>query len=309
MPLTIVHSSLEETGTGPATTRAPVRGAPRAPLLGATDIHAHLSQRLQTSLDPEHVTTMFARMIADDIAHDGMSYSNEAMGVHLEVGRQSRHSCAYDLIVEDTPIGKIIFRRGRKFTADEIEHLEHLITILAYPLRNAVLYQLAVRSAREDALTGLYNRNSMEQMIAREIAIARRKGQDMAMLVMDIDHFKKINDTWGHSAGDLALKHVADCIRSALRNTDLAFRFGGEEFVIALPDSDHAHAMQAAERLRACIANGACCAGQDREFRMTVSIGVTILRDDDTPPSLFARGDKAMYAAKQTGRNRVETDG
>ena len=311
MTLTIVHPAMKQIGItgGPA----PSPSVPRSPLpslpLQHSETAARISQRLQTSLDPEQVVRTFAGMLEESVPFDGMRYDNQEIGIHVESGRQSRHSCAYTLIVEDEAVGEIAFFRGRKFSSEELEAIENLTSALAYPLRNAVLYQRAIRHAKRDPLTGLYNRFAMEGMIPREFSLASRNGTSLAMLVIDIDHFKSINDTHGHGAGDKALRKAAECIQRTVREADLAFRYGGEEFVTLLTGTDLDHALTIAERLRRNIEKMSCDVGAAQPLHFTVSIGVAEFRDGDTPNSLLHRADKAMYKAKQGGRNRVEIAG
>ncbi|MDD3518759.1 MAG: GGDEF domain-containing protein [Chromatiales bacterium] len=277
---------------------------PRRPLPKVDELA--LARRLQTSLDPQQLVMAFAEAVAPAVPYDGVQYTHEALGIQLRQGRESRHACTWNLIVEGEAIGELRFRRGRKYTEAELEWLENLMAILAYPLRNAILYQQAVRHAQHDPLTGLYNRAAMERMLAREIAIAQRQQRPLALMVVDVDHFKNINDSHGHYVGDLVLKGIADCIRATLRETDLAFRFGGEEFVIILPSTDIGSAFNVAERLRERVEGTRCTVGETT-VQVTASIGITDFRDGDTAMSLFKRADHAMYDAKRDGRNRVVT--
>jgi diguanylate cyclase (GGDEF)-like protein len=171
-------------------------------------------------------------------------------------------------------------------------------------LRNALLYQDALELAQRDPLTGICNRTALDEMMHHEVSHARRQGSSCAMIMLDIDHFKDINDKYGHIIGDCALKAVAGMAKSCKREGDLLFRYGGEEFVILMRDTDRDGANLLAERVRSHIENTPWnCSGA--ELTMTVSIGVSVLQDGDTPVSLFARADQALYSAKRNGRNQV----
>lgn len=156
-----------------------------------------------------------------------------------------------------------------------------------------------------DSLTGLYNRRYFINVFEKQFDIARRYGQGLSLLLMDLDFFKRINDTFGHAAGDSALKGFADNCLPMFRKADIFARFGGEEFVALLPNTDLKGAGILAERLcRSVAANVVDIGGLGIE--MTVSIGVATLRpDDDTVDEIMARADHALYQAKEEGRDRI----
>jgi len=125
----------------------------------------------------------------------------------------------------------------------------------------------------------------------------------MSVLMIDLDHFKRVNDRWGHASGDLVLVAIAQVLREELRGADLAVRFGGEEFLAILPGTDAAGALEVAERIRSRIQN-ARVAVDDGEIAMTASVGIATLRGEESGADLVARADAALYRAKATGRNR-----
>lgn len=160
-----------------------------------------------------------------------------------------------------------------------------------------------------DALTGLHNRRYMEGHMKTLVAESRRVGRALSLLVADIDHFKLVNDTYGHDVGDAVLKEFAQRLKRNTRGVDLACRLGGEEFVIIMPDTDVARAYQIAERLRASIAAENFVVSPELNLRVTASVGIGSLEnEDDTPETLFKRADNALYAAKRKGRNRVAAE-
>jgi diguanylate cyclase (GGDEF)-like protein len=165
------------------------------------------------------------------------------------------------------------------------------------------------RAARVDYLTGVYNRRAIEELGTRAIAAARRHGMSLAALVVDIDHFKQINDELGHAAGDRALVRAVDRIRDELRAEDLLGRLGGEEFIVLMPSTDSASAVAAAERIREAFSAQPLELGEQRR-PVTLSIGVAVLAPADRQFSqLLQRADRAMYAAKKAGRDLVMADG
>ncbi|WP_345984628.1 diguanylate cyclase [Sulfurimonas sp. HSL-1656] len=161
-------------------------------------------------------------------------------------------------------------------------------------------------SARHDALTGLYNRHVLEKQLQAEVSRAERYDHPLSLFMLDIDHFKKINDTYGHHVGDMALRKVSGMLRKTMRKSDVTARYGGEEFVIILPETAHDEAMKLAERLCSEIAGEPYMTGAERSFSLTVSLGVASLSEHiDTADKLLEAADAAMYVAKKSGRNRV----
>jgi|GEM_PF-792812 diguanylate cyclase len=158
--------------------------------------------------------------------------------------------------------------------------------------------------ARIDTLTELANRRAFNDEVTRRFAELQRVQHPFSLLVLDIDHFKKFNDTYGHHAGDQVLRHVARMLASTMREMDLVARYGGEEFAIVLPNTDLAKGMRAAERARAAV-EGEQIVLDGKPMRVTVSAGVAQARGVDNPRSIFQRADRALYTAKENGRNRA----
>jgi len=167
----------------------------------------------------------------------------------------------------------------------------------------------SVEMAIIDSLTGLYNRRYMEGHMRTLVQEAIQRGKPLSVLVADIDYFKAVNDSHGHDAGDRVLKDFAARLRENIRGIDLACRFGGEEFVVMMPDTDLAKAYIVGERLRQRIANEPFQVSQDKQLSITSSVGLAALEGvEDTPEALLKRADQALYSAKRDGRNRVVTD-
>jgi len=265
-----------------------------------------LAQSLQTSLDPTRLIELFSMEAGALIVHQGIRYRNDTLDLDVKIGRQARHSCTYNLNIGDEPLGKLTLRRNQKFTESETEALEQLLCSLLYPLRNALLYQDALHMAQRDPLTGISNRAALDEIMPREINHARRQGSSCSMLMLDIDRFKAINDKYGHIIGDCALKALTDVVAACKRDGDLLFRYGGEEFIVLMRDTEGDGALLLAERIRRHVEDHSCeCSGA--RLSMTVSIGISVLRESDTPMSLFARADQALYSAKHGGRNQVRS--
>jgi len=170
--------------------------------------------------------------------------------------------------------------------------------------------QLSIEMAITDALTGLFNRRYMETHLNGLVEQAAARGKPIAVMVLDIDYFKSINDGHGHDAGDDVLREFALRIRKCIRNIDLACRYGGEEFVVVMPETDLAVAAMVAERLRRRIAAEAFSIQQGaKSLDVTLSIGIAALSGaEDTAATILKRADTALYRAKRDGRNRVVPD-
>lgn len=158
------------------------------------------------------------------------------------------------------------------------------------------------RLSDTDDLTGLANRRKLMQRLDEEISLSNRHALPLSLMMLDLDHFKSINDTWGHLQGDQVLRDIADLCRETLREEDLVARLGGEEFALLLPLTAEVHCRQLAERLRLRIANRDFGIGKGR---ITASIGIAEHRIGDARETLIHRADDRLYAAKHAGRNRV----
>ena len=167
--------------------------------------------------------------------------------------------------------------------------------------------QLSLEMAITDQLTGLHNRRYMSRHLDTLIASAERAERPIAFLIMDIDHFKAVNDTYGHDSGDEVLREFASRISANVRGIDLACRYGGEEFVVVMPDTDVDFAATVAERLRRSVESVPFAISREpHNLNITISIGIAASEESgDTADALLHRADKALYRAKREGRNRV----
>jgi len=192
------------------------------------------------------------------------------------------------------------------------DFLAHLGGIASFALENAVNRARLLRSGFTDVLTGWYNRRYLQVRLNEELARGRRQCKWLTCLMLDVDHFKKVNDQYGHATGDEVLREVAQQIETKIRATDVAARYGGEEFVILLPDTNAELGEQLADRIRASIAETPFKTTGGEEITVTVSIGVACASPQRSGEdfktageALVARADVALYQAKSAGRNRV----
>jgi len=187
---------------------------------------------------------------------------------------------------------------------DEILRLSAHFNVMAEAIEK--LHDETKALASTDPLTGLYNRRFFLETLQREIERSRREGLPLAVMMLDLDGFKAVNDKFGHTAGDAALLHVAEALKKKARAADLTARFGGDEFVILLPNCDAASLQAVMERIRQGIAGlDPPRFGDDVPLQITVSAGGTLLRSDDSLDSLMNRADLALFEAKNAGRNQV----
>ncbi|WP_053981180.1 GGDEF domain-containing protein [Marinagarivorans algicola] len=263
--------------------------------------------QLNASLELRDVLNCFFNGVNKIVRCAGLTYSHRAKGIALELGGKKIHCAQYALKARGYSLGDIVFTRARPFSDEQLQQLEESLALLFYPLRNALLYKEALDNSLRDALTGLANRAAFELSIKRELGMAKRHNLPLSMIIIDIDHFKGVNDTYGHHAGDCLLTHVGKVLKNILRETDQVFRFGGEEFVILLANANLAAGNKVAQRARKAIAKSHIHVGKHL-IGVTVSMGVSTFCAEDDRNTLFKRADEALYCAKNTGRNRVNTE-
>lgn len=264
----------------------------------------HLANLLQSALELDKLMEVFAEEVNRLLPLSGMEYVNMEEQVRLILGREGPHSNTYDLVVLDRSLGVITFRGDEPLEEDQLQQLEALICALVYPLRNALMYKRALDTALKDPVTGINNRAALNATIDREVNLSHRHGYALSVIMLDLDHFKRINDEHGHLAGDTVLRTVAGRITDCTRGSDMVFRYGGEEFTVVLSNTDIDGAALLADRIRKAIAATPIII-DGFEIAVTVSMGVSTLEAEDSAATLLSRADAALYDAKTAGRNRV----
>ncbi len=194
---------------------------------------------------------------------------------------------------------------GDSFSEEELEMVAMLCGHAAVALDNARLHRIVERQALIDGLTGLANRRRTETALEEEILRAARLGSELTLVFLDIDHFKEVNDHYGHAAGDIVLKRLSLLLVHSVREIDTAGRWGGEEFALVLPGTDVAGGAQLSERIRQTLARLQIPIENSRSISITASFGVAAFSATSTRESLLAAADEALYQAKRAGRNRV----
>ncbi|MGH8502469.1 MAG: DUF484 family protein [Gammaproteobacteria bacterium] len=295
-------------------------------------------------LDPEYeLRRLVDRIGLPEDTRDDIIFATEPEALHdREPGNKQRpHLGAFDesahaalfprlaaplasvailpLARNDMPIGSLNIgsHNRQRFRRDTgTEFLQHLAAVISVCLETSVNQERLKYIGLTDSLTGINNRRFFDQRLTEEIARPQRSGLPLSGLLIDIDHFKTINDDHGHLAGDKALQTVAALIREQLRNIDVVARYGGEEFAVLLADADEHKAADVAERIRLSVAERIFRTDGSTRLHLTVSIGVSTLhpkRDVQQPDyahlgtQLIEAADRALYEAKRAGRNRVVT--
>lgn len=219
----------------------------------------------------------------------------------------------FPLIGQKSVLGCIVAHSNTdKLTEKEIAYLDQLSKQSSITIQRANTYAETLQHATLDALTGLNNRRQFETRLGQEISTSKRQSKSLCAMMLDIDFFKSVNDTYGHIVGDSVLKSISKIIKTSLRESDIASRYGGEEFAILLPFTKIDEAFSVGERLRKEV-EATCIelpAGSDRPsgescVKRTVSIGIYEYCEGDNPQELYQKADKALYEAKTTGRNKV----
>lgn len=263
-----------------------------------------LSDLLSRHLNLADILKVFSHEIQPLVPHGSYRYVSDSLGEPMREGDVGPHSLQYRLTIQQMDLGELTLYRDQPFGSNEVCQFEDLLCSLVYPLRNGLLYHTAIMSAYRDPLTDINNRAALEKLLPREISLAKRHDHRLAMMILDLDGFKRINDEHGHDVGDRVLIRVAELIKSCLRDTDLLFRYGGDEFVAALPHTDIQGGIDVAHRVLEQV--------MDLDLddlgvtgRLGMSSGLTMLQAGDDFTRFFKRADEALYRAKKSGKHQV----
>ena len=218
--------------------------------------------------------------------------------------RQQDHWLGASLPSASGPLGQLVLERDRPFSRAEVELVHTLASYAGIALENSQLFASVQRMATIDELTGILNRRQFLQEAQDELQRADRLGHALSLVMFDVDHFKKFNDTHGHAIGDLVLRTVSGRCRDCLRGIDHLGRLGGEEFAVLLVGTGLEPGCATAERLRLAICEQPF-ASSNGELSVAISLGVAQRQPKETLDSLLERADQALYAAKRAGRNQV----
>lgn len=270
------------------------------------DKRLQLIMALQTTLDVETLIEIFSHHLQALVAHRAVRYLNEAADIDVATAELGERGEEIPLSLESEPLGSLHLYCNGACSEAQLRVAEALAAALIHPLRNALMYREALNASARDPLTGVNNRSSFRSVLDREVELSRRHGAPLSLVMMDVDRFKSINDEHGHLAGDLALRSIAQCMLGCIRESDILFRYGGEEFCIALANTNLAGARKLAERVRRALEILVVRASGAR-VHVTASFGVATLGAGEDSTRLVEKADQSLYRAKVLGRNRIAT--
>ncbi|MFW5825403.1 MAG: GGDEF domain-containing protein [Marinobacter sp.] len=296
------RTNLERSSTG--RNRLVALNQARTAWTQADDPVARLYRRVSMTLSLEQLLGVFAEELGNVMPFGQLVYRHRLghQDFVYTTGMGGVHRCDYQLTLEGENYGALSLNRRTRFSEEELEAIEFFLGILICPLRNACQYALVEQAALTDGLTEIPNKRALDMELARDCSLGDRHGDTFTLILCDLDYFKQINDSYGHVIGDHILKATARALRTATRDGDSIFRFGGEEFAIVLPHTGSQYGQQIADRIREAIHTIRVMAGST-EVRVTASAGVATRRKGETPDQWLARADDALYRAKDAGRN------
>lgn len=270
----------------------------------ANDGFTRLSRRMSTTLSLESLIAIFAEELATLVPYQQLTYRHQPGKSEFvyNTGLGGTHRCDYRLTLEGANYGGLTLSRKTRFAEEELKAIEQALAIAICPIRNACQYAAVHQAALTDALTGIPNKRALDEALERECHLGDRHGDSCSLILCDLDHFKQVNDTYGHIIGDHILKATAIELGRATRNSDSVYRFGGEEFAFILPHTSELEARTVADRIREFIAGIEVHCGSTN-VRTTASAGIAMRQPNETPDQWLARADEALYRAKGQGRN------
>ncbi|KKO50096.1 diguanylate cyclase [Arsukibacterium sp. MJ3] len=264
-----------------------------------------LTSQLQTSLDIQQQLDIFSMYVGRLISIKGIRL-NTAFGEHNAAGSaNAAHDYKSLLVLNQQCLAEVHYHSDQPFSPMQQRELLLLESEWLFALRNALVVARLQQMALKDPLTALGNRRFFDDSFSKAIQLSRRRQQPCALLLLDLDNFKKLNDNYGHAMGDELLIVIADCMRDALRITDSLFRFGGDEFAVILTEDDADSADLVARRLIKAINQHHKCT----QYGITASAGLAYLQPLQTVQQLFAAADLALYEAKAAGKANLRQVG
>ncbi|MDP4534939.1 GGDEF domain-containing protein [Alkalimonas collagenimarina] len=266
-----------------------------------TDDSQSLLAQLQTSLDIREQLQFFSMAAGNILPLSGVELQTAIGEFNAPGSSEASYQHRSLLMLKEQCLAKIQYSSDQPFTPLLCKQLQTLEVEWLYPLRNALVVTRLQQMAMKDTLTGLGNRRFFDDSLDKFVRLADRLQQSCAVILLDLDNFKQVNDDYGHSAGDDILVAIAESMHSTLRCTDSLFRFGGDEFAVILSGDDVTSTELIAHRLVKAINRDHRC----QNYQVTASAGIAVWQPHQNPNELFQQADKALYAAKEAGKNRV----
>lgn len=261
--------------------------------------------------DPRAASAEFFRKIQEQLEPASLNYSMRVLGPPAKGRTPGSAPEPQDMltvkVMDGATRARLYLQTSRRLSAHHAELLGSIVRSLATAIGNYMSRKRLETDSLLDPLTRSYNRRALERRLERDTARARGHGTDLSVVMFDIDHFKRVNDRYGHAAGDAVLGALAQSVMASIRSSDYLARYGGEEFVLVLPATRFSKAIEAAERLRQGVQDMRTRVG-DATIEVTASFGVAFFREGFDRDSLLRRADQMLYEAKRLGRNRVQPD-
>ena len=304
-----VEGRVSKGGSNAGSTANGAAVADAANWLDYTEQHLLLLQRLIGCTCHNELLQRYFRWTSELGLADGITFESPLGHEPKTLGARRHHSANYDLTLEQSYLGSITLCRRERFSEKVLMLIEQSLGSLARCLKAAFEMISLKSSATVDPLTGVLNRSPLDDWLQTEISRTRRHDTPLAVMMIDVDHFKTLNDRLGHLGGDRILKAIANVLKKGTRGSDLIFRFGGDEFTILLPHTDAEGAAQAARQIRSNLQRLT-----DEELGLTdeaegirpdISVGVAAYIAGDDADALMRRADTHLYHAKASGRGCV----
>lgn len=258
-----------------------------------------LLEKLICTQELQPLLSIFSLELTKMLPISGLIYHNGKQQIHLKYSGHSQHSLESVLAHDNTPLGTFTYQSVQPLSERQRQFIADMEQQLLQPLCNVLQFETNKKMALKDYLTDLGNRSYFEETYQRMLATANRENRPFSLVVIDLDHFKRVNDTLGHATGDQVLVTFANLLKNSLRTNDYSFRFGGDEFVLLLGNDKQQRPELVAERIQKAVKNSQ----QLKDYGISCSLGFTGWEPQDTAETLFERADKALYKAKANGRN------
>lgn len=251
-------------------------------------------KKLQTSLVLDELLQNFAAITAQYVPFSGLSFISETNNIELQADVSATFQQHFHLSLHGKELGSLLYSSIKPLKVSELSLLKELHQLLISNLMHALMLQDMQVRIMKDHLTGLDNRASFDENIQRSYSLCQRFKSNMALLITDLNDFKRINDTYGHQFGDQILQHYAQVVLRSIRNSDMAFRLGGDEFAIVLQPASQQSTSLVIDRIRYEVKHDIFL----REFNITAAIGSAMWRAGETVESLFKLADEDLYSCK-----------
>jgi len=263
-----------------------------------------LHQRMQATLNTGVLVSRLFNWLGEQLPVVGIEYIYPDEHIELRSGESRQHSAHYVLRLEQRYLGEITLSGSKRMAEGQLYVLEQAMGVFVHYLKNALDYLELEKVAFRDSLTSVMNRTALDELLPKEVDRAQRYDYELSVMMVDIDHFKEINDRVGHLGGDQVLCEVSRVMRTNLRSSDLIFRYGGDEFLVIMPSTNLAGARTAAGQIMTAVKERPVAAN-GREVEPRMSIGVVSRQLGESPDELLLRVDDALYDAKKTGRDCI----